>query len=452
MAHDVVMPMLGMAQETGTLVRWLVAEGAWVEKGAPLMEVETDKVTVEIEAPAAGFLAGVSAAEGDVVPVGQRVAQLRATADASEPAPESAQALETVTAPAGERTPRVTPVARAVAAAHDIATESLPAPADGRTVRKQDVLALVDLHAADALAGNGKQAPHPLLASPLARRLAAEAELSLEGIAGSGPHGAVLAADVRSAQAVTQAVTQAATPAVAQVATPGVAQVATQVAPTATSRSWQIMAERLAQGWSTTPHFYLVREVVADRLQTWLQTARAQNGAALTYTDLMVRAVAAALLEHPQLAASWQEGARRPAEGIHIGIAVATEESLLVPVIHHADRLGLGALAARRAELVERGRSGRLRPDELQGGVFTISNLGMHGVDAFNAIVNPGQAAILAVGRIADRVVAVDGAPAVRPVLILTLSCDHRVTDGARAAAFLNRLAQHLEEPLTLLS
>jgi len=192
------------------------------------------------------------------------------------------------------------------------------------------------------------------------------------------------------------------------------------------------MAERMTTSWTTAPHFYLVREVNVSRLVSWLDKARKQTGAHVTYTDLLVKLVAAALSQHPRVNASWKDGTIVQNADINIGLAVAIDDGLVVPVIHRADTLRLAEIAARREDVVSRAQTGKLRPADIQGGGFTISNLGMYGVDAFNAIVNPPQAAILAVGRIADRVVALNGQPAVQPTMVLTLSCDHRALDGAR--------------------
>jgi pyruvate dehydrogenase E2 component (dihydrolipoamide acetyltransferase) len=215
---------------------------------------------------------------------------------------------------------------------------------------------------------------------------------------------------------------------------------------------WRIMAERMTASWTTAPHFYLVREVNVTRLAAWLEKARKQTGAHVTYTDLLVKLVAATLAQHPRVNVSWKDGALERHPDINIGLAVAVDDGLVVPVLHRADTLGLKDLAAKREDLVTRAQAGKLRPADIQGGVFTISNLGMYGVDAFNAIVNPPQAAILAVGRIADRVVPVNGQPAVQPTMVLTLSCDHRALDGARGARFLGALAELIEEPLALLT
>jgi pyruvate dehydrogenase E2 component (dihydrolipoamide acetyltransferase) len=215
---------------------------------------------------------------------------------------------------------------------------------------------------------------------------------------------------------------------------------------------WRVMAERMTQSWTSVPHFYLVREVDASRLIAWRERLTRKPGAKITYTDLLVKLVAAALREHARVRVSWKDGALVQHDEVNVGLAVAIEDGLVVPVIHRADTLPLTEIAARRDELVTRAQSGKLRPADITGGIFTISNLGMYGVDAFNAIVNPPQAAILAVGRIADRVVPVDGQPAVRPIMVLTLSCDHRAVDGARGAQFLGALADLIEEPLGLIA
>jgi pyruvate dehydrogenase E2 component (dihydrolipoamide acetyltransferase) len=194
-----------------------------------------------------------------------------------------------------------------------------------------------------------------------------------------------------------------------------------------------------------------MRDVAAGRLRVWRERQAKLSGGALTYTDLLVKLSAAALRVHPYINARWEQGHVVRAPAINVGVAVATEDGLIVPVIQGADRLSLAAIADRRADLVKRAREGRLRPPDLAEGTFTISNLGMYAVDAFTAILNAPQAAILAVGRIVDRVVPVEGRPAVQPMLMLTLSCDHRAIDGARGARFLETLADLIEEPLSLL-
>jgi len=214
---------------------------------------------------------------------------------------------------------------------------------------------------------------------------------------------------------------------------------------------WKVMADRLTQSWTTTPHFFLARDVDAKRFKKWHSNAQARSQVKLTFTDLLVKLVAQALRAHPRVNASWIDGRIIANEAIHVGLAVAVEDGLLVPVIRNADQLTLEQIAQARADLVARAQSTKLTVDELQGGTFTISNLGMFGIDQFSAIINPPQAAILAVGRITDRIVAVDGKAKVRPMLTLNLSSDHRVVDGARSARFLAHLAELIEDPMRLL-
>jgi len=372
---NVIMPALGMTQETGKLLRWLVAEGHPVRQGQPLMEIETDKVTVEIESPASGVLTGVRALAGQEVPVGHVVAVILAP---------------------GETPPASTPVTPAAAqpAARVHEPQGAPALRLGR-------------------------AP----ASPKARRLAQELGVDLWTVPGSGPGGEVTAADVMNAKG---------TPA------PPVGLADT------VGSAWRVMADRLTRSWTSAPHFYLTREVSAAPLVERRERLQSQIPS-ITYTDLLIVQTARALRQHPRLNARWENGQIVSSDQIGIGVAVATDAGLIVPVLQRADERSLLEIARTRFDLVTRAQAGRLRPEDVTGGTFTISNLGMYGVDAFYPILNPPQAAILAVGRIADRVVAISGVPAVHPMLTLTLSCDHRVADGARAAQFLETLAHLLE-------
>jgi pyruvate dehydrogenase E2 component (dihydrolipoamide acetyltransferase) len=367
-ATDVIMPALGVAQDTGRVLRWFHAEGAQVSKGAPLIEVETDKVTIELEAPADGTLAAVTAKAGDDVPVGSVIACILASGEA--------------------------------------AARPDPRPHDP---------------------------PRPL-ASPVARRMAREAGIDLAAL-----HlrlgRPVVASDIQLDDA----------PAAAPLPT------AVHDGPTPVGHTWRTMAERTLASWQTVPHFALQRELDASRLLSWQRLARERTGLHITVTDLLVRVVANALVAHPALNRAWSDTGLVGGAGVGLGLAVALDDGLVVPVIQHADELGLPDICSRRQELVSRAREGRLVPDDVQGGTFTISNLGMYGVDAFTAIINAPQAAILAVGRISERVLAIDGAPVVTSAMTLTLSCDHRAVDGARAAAFLQSVAATLEDPLALL-
>ena len=446
MATNVIMPALELAQETGKLLRWIKGPGDTVRKGEPIAEIETDKVTIELEAPASGVLSAVSAQEGDVVPVGHTIAQIAAPTEvASTLSPQGrgqgeGPKGEGPEAPAPDSRPKASPLARKIAEEHGVDLARVKT-ASGK-IEKADVLAFVESQRVVAAPTNGS-AGRLVAASPKARRLAAERGIDLRALKGSGPGGAVLTLDVPAA--TVPSTTPPLTTGPLTLPSPqrgeggGVGTV------------WRIMAERMTASWTSAPHFYLVREVNVTRLVAWLPKARKQTGAHVTYTDLLVKLVAATLAQHPRVNVSWKDGTLERHADINIGLAVALEDGLVVPVLHKADALGLKEIATRREDLVARAQSGKLRPADIQGGVFTISNLGMYGVDAFSAIVNPPQAAILAVGRITDRVVPVNGQPAVQPTMVLTLSCDHRALDGARGAQFLGALADLVEEPLALL-
>ena len=486
MPANVIMPALELAQETGKLLRWIKAPGDMVRKGEPIAEIETDKVTVELEAPASGILQDVTAQEGDVVPVGHTIAII---ADSASPtfspqggrsgtlAPQGSGAVPTLSpqgrgqgeGPTSDRI-KASPLARKVAEAHNVDLAHVRT-ASGK-IEKADVLAYVESRRTVATAGNG--GPGTIVAaSPKARRFAAERGIDLRALKGSGPEGAVLAMDVPAAAEPTGTAPLTSAPLTSKPLTSkpltlpspqrgegvaagegggiprrGVEDAASQEK---VGTVWRVMAERMAASWTSAPHFFLVREVTVARLGAWLDKARAQTGVRITYTDLLIKLVAAAIVQHPRVAVSWRDGVIERHPDVNVGLAVALEDGLVVPVIHRADTLGLKEIAARREDLVARAQAGKLRPADIQGGVFTISNLGMYGVDAFSAIVNPPQAAILAVGRITDRVIPVDGKPAVQPTMVLTLSCDHRALDGARGARFLGALADLIEEPLTLL-
>ncbi len=388
MPTNVIMPALGMAQETGKVLRWLKADGEAVKRGEPLVEIETDKANVELEAPASGVLAEITAAAGDTVPVGRVIALILAPGEAP---PRVTQPASPASAPAPATRP---------APGHAAAPTAIRPPDSGR-----------------------------IAASPKARRLARERGVDLAAVAGlistgSGPGGAILAADLLAAQ---------------------------PAAPEPVSTIWRLMAERTAQSWTTVPHFFLFREVDAGRLVAWREQHQQRATGEVTYSDLLVKLTAAALQTHSRVNARWENAAVVFNTSINIGLAVAIDDGLVVPVIHGADGASVDEIAARRADLVARARANKLRPDDLLGGTFTISNLGMYAVDGFVAIVNAPQAAILAVGRIVQRVVPVGGVPAVRPMLALSLSCDHRVVDGARGAQFLETLAGLIEDPLRVL-
>jgi pyruvate dehydrogenase E2 component (dihydrolipoamide acetyltransferase) len=402
MAISVVMPALEMAQDTGKLVSWRKKSGEPVAKGDILLEVETDKAVFEVEALADGILGGVKAQPGDVIPVGQTIAWLLAPGES---------------VPAGDA-PRqaAADAARPAAAAQAAKTVSATAaPQEARQVR----------------------------ISPKARRLAKEHKVDIATLRGSGPDGEILVADILAA---------AGAPGAAAAATPSAAPAASEERSSAIGR---LMAERTTQSWTTVPHFFVTREVDA----TALVHARGQlsadiekeRGVRPTHTDLLVALVARTLAKHPRVNATWTGTGIHIIPEINVAVAMAVDDGVVTAVIRNAAKIGVGEIAVQRRDLTERARANRLRPEDIAGATFTISNLGMYHVDSFTAIIVPPQAAILAVSAIKDRVIAVDGHPAVRPVLSMTLSSDHRVVDGARAAAFLHDLvgvllvATHLE-------
>jgi pyruvate dehydrogenase E2 component (dihydrolipoamide acetyltransferase) len=394
MAISVVMPALEMAQETGKLISWLKKEGESVVKGEPLLEVETDKAVMEIEAPGDGVLAGIKVQAGAEVPVGQTIAWIVR--------PGEVPPADEVAATSGRKTTAAAP--------------SGAAPANQPATPAQS-------------------ATQPVKISPKARRLASERGVDLAEVRGSGAEGEILASDILAA-AESKA---SAPPATVDNGSP-------------ISRR---MAERTTQSWTTVPHFFVVREVDAGALNEARQTLGPEieksHGVKLTHSDLLVALVARVLLKHSRMNASWHGEGVRPNADINIGVAMAVDAGVVAPVIHHASKAALGEIAVQRRDLTERARSGKLRPADIGGGTFTVSNLGMFGVDAFTAIIIPPQAAILAVGAIADRVVPVgvgpDARPGIRPMMTLTLSSDHRVVDGARAAEFMRDLAEAIRNP-----
>jgi pyruvate dehydrogenase E2 component (dihydrolipoamide acetyltransferase) len=392
MAISVVMPALEMAQETGKLISWLKKEGDSVAKGEMLLEIETDKAVMEIESPGDGILAAISAQPGAEVPVGQTIAWIVG--------PGEAPPTESAPRQSGRRSDAVKE------------TPAQPEAAHGASAREQDVRI-----------------------SPKARRLAKEKGVDLSKVHGSGPGGEILADDiVAAATATTQVPTPAASAAGGLV-----------LGPVA-----KLMASRTTQSWTTVPHFFVTRDVDATNIKAarehHLAAVEKDRGVKLTVTDLLVSRVGQTLARHPRVNASWVGDTIQLNAGIHVALAMAVDDGVVAAVILDADKLDLGGIAVQRRDLAERARAGRLRPSDITGGTFTISNLGMFNVDSFSAIITPPQAAILAVGRIADRVVAVNGQPAVRPVMTLTLSSDHRVIDGAGAAKFMNDLVMALEQ------
>ena len=403
MAFSVVMPALEMAQETGKLIAWRKQEGDHVTKGEPLLEIETDKAVMEVEATADGILAGITGLVGADIPVGQTIAWI--VAPGEKP-------------PVGAESSTSVPTARASSQAH---AGSPAAVATG---------------AAPTAAGQSAKI------SPKARRLAKELGVDIAAVRGSGPGGEILASDIQAH-------------ATAPIATrPQSAK--NQVGLEVPSTLGRLMAERTTQSWTSVPHFFVGREIDASALNEFRQKRAPEierkQHIRITHTDLLVALTSHVLLKHPRLNSSWTAEGIRVHDHVNMGVAIAVNDGIVAAVIPNAHLSNLADIAIQRRDVAERARAGKLRPADIADATFTISNLGMYHVDQFSAIITPPQAAILAVGSIVDRVVAVEGKPAVRLMMTLTLSCDHRVADGARAALFLNDLAEAIREPEKLLS
>jgi pyruvate dehydrogenase E2 component (dihydrolipoamide acetyltransferase) len=395
MAFSVVMPALEMAQETGKLIAWRKKEGDRVTKGEPLLEIETDKAVMEVEATADGILAGITGVAGTDIPVGQTIAWI---VGPGEKPPVEKDAGGSAPAARGKTEPHAAPVVTS-------ATEAT-APASAKI-------------------------------SPKARRLAKELGVDISNMRGSGPGGEILASDIQAA-AVPGAASGSGAP----------AKAANLEVPTTLGR---LMAERTTQSWTTVPHFFVTREIDASALNSYREKLMSEiertQSVRITHTDLLVALTSRVLLKHPRLNSAWTAQGISLHDHVNMGVAIAVNDGVVAAVIPHAHTASLPEIARHRRDVAERARGGKLRPTDIADATFTISNLGMYNVDHFTAIITPPQTAILAVGGISDRVVAVEGKPGVRPMISLTLSSDHRAIDGARAAMFMNDLAEALRDP-----
>jgi pyruvate dehydrogenase E2 component (dihydrolipoyllysine-residue acetyltransferase) len=402
---DVVMPRLSDSMEEGTILRWIKSQGEEVELGEELVEIETDKANMVYEAPAAGSLIEVVAGEGDTLAIGEVIARL------GEPGE----------APSGEGPP-----------------QSAKAPPDTSP--------------SSASGGDDR-----VRASPLARRMARESGLGLSGISGSGPGGRIVKADVEREIAAGGAPSPAATPSMPGEPTPGARErpesAKGQAVAEELTKLQQTVARRMAESKATAPHFYLQVEVDMSRCaeaRARLKDAAGEGGPVPSFNDMVVKAAAIALREHPRANGAYRDGRLELYERINVGVAVAAQDALVVPTVFDADRKGLGQIASETRALAARVRDGTVTPPELSGGTFTVSNLGMFGIDSFAAVINPPQAGILAVGAIAAKPIAREGEVVISQMMALNLACDHRILYGADGARFLDRIRALLEEPLGL--
>ena len=419
MATTVFMEALSPTMEEGRLVKWHKREGDAVKVGDTLAEVETDKAIMDLQARADGILRQVSAAEGQTVPVGKELAVIvapgeplgagRGTGDEGRVAPSPA-----ATAPASSPAPRHSPPAAA---------------------------------AADAA---------PVKASPLARRMAKESGVDLKLLTGSGPGGRVVRRDLETARARPAATVSASAP---------VAPVPPPPSPVPVSRTdasyedvpltqiRKTIAKRLAASLGPVPHYFLTTEVDMERAAEAREALNRDLGdeGRISLNDIVVKAAALALTRHRACNAWFQDDHIRYWNEVHVGVAVAVEDGLITPVIRHADRKSLREIGREAHDLAQRARNRRLRPEEYTGSTFSVSNLGMFDIDQFTAVINPPEAAILAVGSVTQKPVVADGTIVARRRMRLTLGCDHRVIDGATGAVFLQTLKQMLENPLAML-
>ncbi|MCD6155749.1 MAG: 2-oxo acid dehydrogenase subunit E2 [Candidatus Atribacteria bacterium] len=409
MAKKVIMPKLGLTMEEGVINKWLVKEGDRVEKGDPLFEVATDKVNMEVEAPASGVVLKILYPEGSTVPITKTVAYI---GEEGEEIPSEEEAT-------GE-------------AAAEVAEKESREEAQEKPVSQKESTFTVE-------AKDGKR----LKVSPLAKRLAMEHGIDLTTVVGTGPGGRIIKRDIEKVLAERRAKTEE------TVSRPATSKTVPL------TRMRKIIAQRMLQSMQSKPHFFLTREVRADELVAFreklLPLVEKRTGYRVSYTDILVKIVARVLEEFPEINAYFLDEEVQFNEQINIGIAVALDEGLVVPVLRDANRKSITSIVKEMNELVQKARKGKLLPEDLEGGTFTISNLGMFGVDSFTAIINPPQSAILACGAI-RRKPYFDGKEIIPAYLWnLTLSCDHRIIDGATAAKFMSTLISFIEDPLNLI-
>jgi pyruvate dehydrogenase E2 component (dihydrolipoamide acetyltransferase) len=418
--HDVVMPRLSDSMEEGTILRWLKAPGDAVERGEELVEIETDKANMVYEADAEGTLLELVAAEGDTLPIGEVIARVGEPGE--KPSGDGA--------PAAEKAQPVEPEGDGEAPQP---TAAKPAPAAGPT--------------------DGR-----VKASPLARRIAQENGVEIGAIVGSGPSGRIVKADVEQAIASGPAPAAAPTrPPAPATPTPGVSErpetAKGSVAFEELTKLQQTVARRMAESKATAPHFYLSVDVDMSRAveaRARIKAAAGEDEVVPSFNDMVVKACAIALREHPRANGAYRDGRLELYSRVNVGVAVAGQDALVVPTVFDADLKGLRQIAVEARALAQRVREGTITPPELSGGTFTVSNLGMFGIDSFAAVINPPQAGILAVGAITERPVVHEGSIATAHLMPVTLACDHRILYGADGARFLARIRSLLTEPLGL--
>jgi pyruvate dehydrogenase E2 component (dihydrolipoamide acetyltransferase) len=480
MALSVVMPALEMAQETGKLVSWMKKEGEQVRKGEMLLEVETDKAVVEIEAVGDGLLSGITAQVGDVVPVGQTIAWLlqpgeslptashapTVTGRRTDAAPVATASMGEAVGPRGGGA-RVSPKARRLAQDHGVDLATVRGSGPGGEILADDILAAASAETRTLKHALYKDADTRTLKRALYEEMpdtttgetvrlkpdtATDVATNADAVSGSNRTSDSDGAFGSSRPSDSDGASGSSRPSDSAVVS-GFSRTDTPAAKTLSSVA-RLMAQRTTQSWTSVPHLFLTRDADASALdaarEASLPILEKSHGVRVTHTDLLVAAVGRALRKHPRMNASWTADSIVQHPDVDVAIAMSVDQGVVTAVVRGADTAGLGEIAVRRRELAERARAGRLQPADISGATFTISNLGMFDVDAFSAIIVPPQAGILAVGAIADRVVAVGGQAAVRPMLTLTLSSDHRVIDGAGAARFLKDVVAAISDACAL--
>ena len=426
------MPKMGDAMTEGKVVRWYKKAGEPVKKGEPVLEIETDKVNLDLEAEADGTLGNLEAQEGQVVPVGGVLAKIVGAGEKAEAAPKSEAPRPRGTEDAQQQR-RTTDKKDSFKHSTGEYGEAMEMKAP-RTDRTQNVVQMPQ-----GESGERRRS------SPLARKMAREMGVSLEAVQGSGPQGRIIAADIKNARGgqaippVRQAFSlgQAGSPVLQEKQIP-------------LSAMRRTIAKRLAESTGPIPHFYLTADYDVTNLMGIRQQMADMSGTKISLNDFIVRAVALALLHHPNVNASWGDDAITQHGEVHVGVAVATAEGLITPVIRNADQKSIPDIAQEVRALADKAKNRKLLPNEYQGSTFTISNLGAWGIEEFTAIINPPNSAILAIGAAESRPVVVNGQIVVRDRMKVTMSCDHRVIDGAIGADYLKTLRQYLEQPLRL--
>jgi pyruvate dehydrogenase E2 component (dihydrolipoamide acetyltransferase) len=440
---EIIMPKMGDAMTEGKVVRWYKKSGDAVKKGEPVLEIETDKVNLDLEAEQDGTLSEVSAAEGQMVPVGGVMATILAAGE--KPKSAAKNAAHTPAAPGASPQESEKDVQRRKTDKKDSikhstgeyaeATESAGPRIDRTAGARQDT------NVVSMSAGSRRRS------SPLARRMARDLGVPLESLQGSGPQGRIIAKDVqgfRGAPSTAHVSRIAPPPLMATV--PALEEKSIPL--TAMRRT---IAKRLAESTGPVPHFYLTADYDVTNLLATREQVNAIEGIKTSLNDYIVRAVALTLRHHPNVNASWGDDAIAQHGEVHIGIAVSTPEGLITPVVRNADRKSIREIGDEVRALAEKARNRKLLPNEYQGSTFTISNLGAWGIEEFTAIINPPNAAILAIGSAEARAVVVERQIVVRDRMKVTMSCDHRVVDGAAGAEFLKTLRQFIEQPLRLI-